>query len=251
MGWGDEIMALGEAEKLSGNVAIVDASGKPRQHPAWLGHLKIAQPSEGFEHSVLNCPGNRPYVKSVTASAWQWKPYKPTAGHIEFSEQELEFAESLGNNFIVIEPTLKNKVESQNRNWGWTNFTKLTRLIDADWVQFGATEPRMLPKARWIQTKTARHMAVALTKAKAFVSPEGGMHHTAASVNLGGVVIFGGFISPEVTGYDIHTNIFKGDNTHSILGCGKRVKCTHCDRAMQEITPEYVATKLRLYLDGK
>jgi len=251
MGWGDEIMALGEAEKLSGNVAIVDASGMPRQHPAWLGHLKIAKPSESFENSVLNCPGHRPYIKSVTAASWKWKEYTPRAGRIQFSPEEQKQSNKLVGNFVVIEPFLKNKVESQNRGWGWGNFAALTQLVDVDWVQVGATKPKLLPNARWIQTKTARDMAVVLSKAKSFVAPEGGMHHTAASLNLAGVVIFGGFISPQVTGYSCHTNIFKGDDTESSLGCGKRVKCIHCERAMQEITPEYVATKLKVYLDGK
>jgi len=72
------------------------------------------------------------------------------------------------------------------------------------------------------------------------------LHHTAAALGISGVVIFGGFVSPQVTGYDMHHNLFIGDG----LGCGKRVKCLHCTDAMNRITPQMVIDPLRKILNG-
>lgn len=89
-------------------------------------------------------------------------------------------------------------------------------------------------------------MAAALAKSKAFLAPEGGLHHTAAALNIKGVVLFGGFIAPQVTGYKIHKNIFIGDG----LGCGKRVKCEHCEQAWSKIDPERIIKIMRGMANG-
>ena len=43
MGWGDELMACGEAMAKEGTVAITDASGNPRWHMAWENNPKIVK----------------------------------------------------------------------------------------------------------------------------------------------------------------------------------------------------------------
>jgi hypothetical protein len=50
------------------------------------------------------------------------------------------------------------------------------------------------------------------------ISPEGGLHHAAAALGVRAVVIFGGFISPATTGYELHTNLFTGGQA-----CGMRI----------------------------
>lgn len=246
MGWGDELMAAGEAMSLGGVVAIKDKNGNVRTHPAWENNPFIAKPGEKYSKFVVNAPGYRPYFTSVSQSAWVWRAYRPKPAKLFFSEDELAFADAIEGGFIAIEPDLKNKIESVNRNWGRGNFEYVTRSVDADWVQFGATKPKLLPNARWIETPTPRHMAAALSKAKAFLSPEGGMHHTAAALNLKGVVLFGGFIAPQVTGYKMHKNIFVDDS----LGCGKRVKCEHCEQAWSRIHPDRIVKIMRGMANG-
>ena len=51
------------------------------------------------------------------------------------------------------------------------------------------------------------------------------MHHAAAATDKNAVVIFGGHISPNITGYDIHTNIYVDINKSP---CGEKNICTHC-----------------------
>lgn len=236
MGWGDEMMAAGEAAALGGKVCIKGRSGEHRWNMAWENNPKIAKPNERYDHFITNGPGARPYAKVATDTAWQWLPYRPKPAKFYFSAEEEAFADSLGEGFVIVEPGLKAKVESVNRDWGWDNFAKVTSAIDADWVQLGERQPKLLPNARWIQTPNQRYMAAALSRAKTFLSPEGGIHHTAAAFGLKGVVLFGGFISPHVTGYTFHKNIFIGSD----LGCGKRVKCQHCADAWGKIDPERI-----------
>jgi ADP-heptose:LPS heptosyltransferase len=236
MGWGDELMACGEAMAMNGDVAIVDASGSHRWHMAWENNPKIKKPGEKANVRLKNASGARPYIKSAGHNAWEWQAYRPKPAKFYFSDDEQDFADMHGEGFVVVQPHLKSKQESINRDWGWDNFAKVTSAINADWVQLGETEPKLLPNARWIRTPTPRHMAAILSKAKAFLAPEGGIHHTAAAFNLRGVVLFGGFIAPQVTGYSMHKNIFIGHG----LGCGKRVKCTHCADAWAKIEPERI-----------
>jgi hypothetical protein len=246
MGWGDELMAAGEAMAMGGVVAIKDRNGNHRYHPAWENNPFIAKPGDKYTRFIVNAPGYRPYFTAVNQSAWTWRSYRPKPAKMFFSDDELAFAGMIENNFVVVEPNLKHKVESVNRDWGWDNFARVTKEVDADWVQFGATKPKLLPNARWIQTPSPRHMAAALAKSKAFLAPEGGLHHTAAALNLKGVVLFGGFIAPQVTGYKMHKNIFIGDG----LGCGKRVKCEHCEQAWSKIDPERIIKIMRGMANG-
>ena len=77
----------------------------------------------------------------------------------------------------------------------------------------------------------------ALSGAKLAVLPEGGLHHGAAALGVKAVVLFGGFIPPEVTGYPQcgHINL-----TGGALACGSIHKCEHCVVAMNSITVDEV-----------
>ena len=66
----------------------------------------------------------------------------------------------------------------------------------------------------------------------------------AATVKAKGVVIFGGFIPPEITGYDFHTNLFTGGEA-----CGSRYSCKHCKAAMEAIGVDEVVEHMRKIID--
>jgi ADP-heptose:LPS heptosyltransferase len=82
--------------------------------------------------------------------------------------------------------------------------------------------------------------AATLSRARAAVLPEGGLHHAAAAVGVKSIVIYGGYISPQQTGYNLHENIFTGGEP-----CGMRIPCRHCEKAMASIAPEMVMEKLK------
>lgn len=242
MGWGDELMAAGEAEALPVDKVAIFSGHHQRWHEAWENNPKIARIGEAFDAKVESGPGHRPYFKSVTNEKWEWLPYKPKPAKLYFSREELDFAAEVeykfGAGMVVVEPNLKEKQESVNRDWGFNNYHKTVLLIDANWVQLGPRGTKVIPGVKHIITESPRQMAAVLHKSKAFLSPEGGLHHTAAALGVRGCVIFGGFISPLVTGYDLHYNFYSGN------GCGVRVKCKHCEEAMMNITPDDVAKSM-------
>jgi hypothetical protein len=251
VGWGDELMAAGEAQAVSGGekVAIVTRGGQARTHEAWIGNPVIAKPHERHQKEVINSSGARPYISGVEPDRWVWKPYKPKPCTIYATPEELTFANSLKEGFILIEPSLKSAraQDNVNRNWGWDRFQAVVDGFPADWVQFGDRNTKLLKGARLIETPSIRMAAAAMTRASAAVLPEGGLHHTAAALNLPSIVIFSGFIGPDVTGYENQVNLYGATG----LGCGKRIKCLHCEKALASITPEMVIDKLREILQNK
>jgi len=249
MGWGDELMAAGEVQaKAAGRnikVAIKDVSGNVRWHDAWENHPLIARPGEAYQDSITNGPGARTYTNGVHAGRWVWRRYTPIPADIYFSEKEKKFADSIEPGHVVIEPNLKVKSASVNRDWGWDKWQALVnRMPKVKWMQLGPAGTATLHRVKFIQTDTPRLMAAALSKAKAFVGPEGGLHHTAAALRVPGVVIHGHFNSARVTGYPGMVHLSTEE-----LGCGSQFFCQACRDAMDAITPEMVAGHLREILN--
>lgn len=249
MGWGDELMAAGEAQKAYAGepVAILNSpKGAPRWHAAWQGNLKILKPGMSYRHSIVNGPGHRPYVQTWNGNRWFWKQYKPTPAELHFSAAELAAVQDLEPGFIALEPHCKEKAEAVNRDWGWQKWEALSAMLlqcNHRVVQFGVKGVQVLPGVQFWETPDPRIMAAGLGRAKAFVSTEGGFHHTAGAMNVPGVVIYGHFNSPMVTGYDMHRSIFSGG-----LGCGSRVKCKECRQFLDALSADQVFRELNKIL---
>lgn len=104
----------------------------------------------------------------------------------------------------------------------------------------------MRPDLPWLEMPelpSFEHALALISVARTAVLPEGGLHHAAAAFGLRAVVLFGGYISPNITGYSIHQNIFTGEKA-----CGNRNPCQHCTDAMNAITPAMVLDQLEALL---
>ena len=188
--------------------------------------------------------GLRPYASAKTESRWTWRDYKPPVGELYFQPDELAYAEKFSPD-VVIEPNLKGNA-SPNKHWGFTRWQALVGLMRAAGirpVQLGPDGTRSMPGVEVIQTRNFRHACAVLSRARAAVVHEGGLHHGAAAVGVRAVVLYGGFISDRQTGYDMHVNLFTGGEP-----CGMRTPCKHCADAMAKITPEMVMEELRKLL---
>ncbi len=258
IGWGDELMCAGEAQALYARdprkVAIADIRKKNqvRYHHVWVGNPAIASPLDvkrGIECQLYyNGPENRPYIREKNPDRWIWQEYTPKPADIFFTPQEARFSDK-AKGCIIIEPHTKAPNHrgkggaSPNKQWGWSRWQSLVRLADVHWVQVGPPGTRLLDGAELVQTPAFREAAAVLKGARAAVLPEGGLHHAAAAVRTPSVVIYGGYISPKQTGYDLHRNIFMGGEP-----CGSRQPCEHCRKALEAITPEMVADELKQLL---
>jgi ADP-heptose:LPS heptosyltransferase len=252
MGMGDELMVAGEvkdrADGRTRKYAIFDArkGGIHRWHECWEGNPLIAYPGTHYDERYYNHGGARPYILEKSVNRWFWRAYEPKPADLFFTPTELEYAAHAAGK-VVIQPSLKGNA-SPNKDWRRHRWAKLIESAPSiPWLQIGTgAEPRLLG-VPFLVTPTFRSAAAAVKGARAVLLQEGGLHHAAAAVGTPAVVLFGGFISPRVTGYPGQINLFL-DSKEYPLGCGMRANCMHCERAMETFHPQHVKRQLEALL---
>lgn len=249
MGWGDEIMASGEARVINlrtgRRVQILDRQGKVRWHSAWIDNPRIATQGEigGFER-IVNGGNARPYHidAQCTKERWVYNPlFRAQRGELYLTDVEAEFGNRHANR-IIIEPSIK-LAASPNKQWGWARWAELVRIAaqaKIHFTQIGPGNGRRLQGVDYVVTENFRLAASVVGHATAAVLPEGGLHHVAAAFSVPAVVIFGGFTPVELTGYEGHINL----GARFEDACGMRGKCVHCVEAMAKIQPARVLRDL-------
>jgi hypothetical protein len=242
MGWGDEIMAAGrarEARKVNPfPVAVLNRHGKPRWHEAWRASPHILHPTQveqGPYQCIIDGPRARPYVDTTDRDRWVFKPGKQTRGDLYLDAQELAMAPH--GSYVVLQPHSKPSVPG--KAWGWARWQALADLLPWRLVQPGLADWPTLEGAQRVVTSTFRQAAGVIAGARMVITPEGAMHHAAAALGVPAVVLYGGFITSEITGYPEQVAIVDdGPGTP----CGVvRQACPHCVAAWARIYPEQVA----------
>lgn len=256
MGLGDNLMATGMARgaKARGKrIAFGDGRKIIWDHHSeqiFRGNPNIAPPgSEGASDLewIRFHRGNRLYNRQGNGR-WIWnKGFKARPGEVFFTGEELAWANRFGHDFVVIEPNVPQfKTVAPNKQWPVERYRELAMRLASDGLrvaQFVHGPGAVLAGSQQIKTPTFRHALAVLARAALYIGPEGGLHHGAAAVGVPAVVLFGGFISPKVTGYDTHTNIFTGGEA-----CGMLSPCDHCREAMNAISVQRVYDAARQYL---
>lgn len=195
--------------------------------------------------------GSRIYNKhDKQLHRWIWNySFRPIPGEVYFSEEEKGFADRFGSGFVVIEPNVpRQKSVAPNKQWPLVRYDAVAETLRRQGVevfQFVHGPGHALSAAKAIKTPTFRHALAVLARAALYIGPEGGLHHGAAAVDTKAVVIFGGFIPPEVTGYDFHVNL-----TGGAKACGSLRGCIHCRHAMRAITVDEVLRAAEGVLGG-
>lgn len=261
MGYGDNIMATGWARGMAARGRRL-ALGDGRQirwdylsEEIFQNNPNLARPGEegrGDLEWLAYYRGNRLYARHDTgAHRWVWNmEFRPPVGEFFFSAEEESFAAQCGRDFVVIEPTVPaHKSCAPNKQWSPQRFYEVAKLLrrqDVPLRQFegpNLSSAQYLPYAERIKTPTFRMAVAALSRARLYVGPEGGLHHAAAALGVPAVVIFGGFIPPQVTGYEGHENVSSSGHA-----CGSLRNCEHCRRAMDEITVDRVMSSVNKLL---
>lgn len=249
MGYGDDIMATGLARgfKERGKLAAFGDGKKiiwgPWSEEMFRYNPNIANPDQAHLKNVEWVPhykGKRMYNKSE-GSRWKWNyNFKVKPGQFYFNEKEVKQANAFNSSFIVIEPNVPwQKKVAGNKDWGEENYFAVAKELSRQGhsiVQFvHKNARRKIPGAVYLDFQNFRDAIAVLSKALLYIGPEGGMHHASAAVGTDAVVIMGGFIPPEVVGYDNHINL-----TGGVEACGNIEPCVHCRNAMKKITVELV-----------
>jgi len=237
MGWGDSLMACGEAYELHKQTGkkVKIGDGRTLYHEKEIFANNPFVCKEVSEDGIWlpNYTGKRPYIKETKNGRIIFNNYKPIPAKIYFTEKEINWARKNApkHDFIVIEPTVKSQYKhTVNKAWHyWSDLIK----HDYKFVQLGNHSN---PVTKQIRTRNFREAMLILSQAKAFVGTDGGLHHAAAALNIPSVVIWTGFTSPKHLGYDNHINIHDGGKP-----CGTYSGvCPHCIKIAKSISVERV-----------
>jgi ADP-heptose:LPS heptosyltransferase len=171
------------------------------------------------------------------------------------TEEERRYAETLcpknGRPLVVIHP-FSGFFAPRTKQWSFSNWKRLLEIIpeDIETLRFVNPDepatPSERPFHRDIQTTEIRIMASLLERADAFLGHESGLAHLATALGIPAVVIFTGYVPPEVFGYRQNINLvpdlpyipcWQGDGCEPCHGeiCTKAVSPERAREALLEI----------------
>lgn len=243
MGYGDELMGSGIAKDYMRRYRRRTAFGtdgrvrwSPQAHEIFRNNPNVVKPDEDVPENVIWVPhyqGNRLYHRGRTETRWIYNPqFRAKLGEIFFDTREMAMRAPLG--IVIVEPNVK--AVAPNKQWPFEYYQQITHELKRRGYEIGQFRgSRLLDGAAILETRTFREAVAMMRSARLFIGPEGGLHHGAAAVGLKAVVIFGGFTPIDQTGYDIHYNVFAGDEP-----CGSLRPCAHCVETMKSIPMDFV-----------
>ncbi len=247
MGFGDTLMAMGEAKalhkKTGSPVMLIDRYGRPQKSDLFDGvsylTRSLAGHGGGHVHRMLNCGGHRPYIAAKAPERWTWRPYQPKPAGLVYTPQELAFAECERGR-VLIEPHTK-AVGHSNKAWLWDRWQAVVdSMRDVRFVQVGPVGTQWLDGVDRMPTSTFRQALAVQSVCRAYVGTEGGLMHGAAANRTPAVVLWSEFIDPSITGYASMTNL-----RHAGKACGSRLDCPGCKKSMLAISVDEVVQSLK------
>lgn len=249
MGLGDQLMGTGLARGAQARgKKIAFGDGKriiwdKNSEVMFRGNPNIAKPGAERDQNVEWIPfykGHRIYNRQ-DRDRWIWNyEFHAIPGEVFFDRNEQKNARRYGENFILIEPEVPRiKSCAPNKDWGRANYQRLADRLRKEGFRVAQFRPEggasPLAGVDVFRTLSFRDALAIQRHASIYIGPEGGLHHGAAAVGTAAVVLFGGFIPPQVTGYAEHTNLTGGAEA-----CGSLRTCRHCQAAMRAISVEEV-----------
>jgi len=261
MGYGDDMMATYYARKLSEKYGKKVAVGNGSRYyysevfdnNPYLMENPLLKKAKKLPDDTLwleNYPGCRPYIdyQSSNQDKLVFKDQGDRGvGDVFLTDQELVDAYTKIKNlvpFVLIEPSIKGTISASNKDWGFERWQAVTKGVSAKHkvVQVLHQFSTPLKGVESIEVNSFRESLAILYFSSYFLGSEGGMHHASAALGVPGQVIFGGFISPDITGYKIHRNHYIDGG---ISPCGSLLECEHCRVSMASILPETILTATR------
>lgn len=253
VGIGDELFATGVAHALA-------QAGRPpwvsSAHPAiwqhnpdirgYLPHLATKVLLRLFPRHVRNMRyenGDRldmMHCIGRMAQAAGLPPEAATRPYLFLSPEEIAWGESVAKGAVLIQADAYTAWTS-NKNWYLDRF----EVVAAACRQYGPVlqigNPTPTPPLRDAidyRGKTAlRQVAALLKAARLFIGTEGGLMHVCRAVDTPGVILFGGYVFPQQTGYPTLTNIA---TNLPCAPCWKREPCPNNMECMRQISVEQV-----------
>ena len=285
MGYGDDIMATAEAREIKKkypNSIIVFGNGKKvftseifENNPNIYNKKEI-----NYKDNVIwidNYLGHRPTVdltKKTNEKKIFWnKKFSPQKGDIFFSGMEIDIAKKVTEKsrkiwkqhfnktpkaLIVVEPGVKSAQYQKtsgtkiigrsnlNRDWGFDKWQNVVNKFKNEciFIQTFKGKSKKLNGVFDVDCNF-RIAAAIMSFSNLFIGNHGGFSHAAAALNIDAINVFGGWVSPSITGYDNHTNLYI-DSSES--PCGSKLECEHCKKCMEKITIDDVSNAVEKFI---
>jgi ADP-heptose:LPS heptosyltransferase len=257
MGWGDEIVAAGQAQRVFDatglRVVICGSDFKPRWHDIWRDNPVILNPQrESWKDAlaVQSGPGCRPYIVYPFSEQTGWTFNKAFRCRDHIAKLYLtpeEWARGMNARlkygpYVLIEPFTKH----QNFRWSLERWHQLVAACpDLTFVQHVHADSPLVIGA-FVEQATFREACGLVASAAVYVRSESGMCHAAAALGTRQVTLFGGCMDPEVMGYYPRQTVLADTGEGS--PCGRWLPCDHCAAAMDRLTVGEVVRALRARL---
>ena len=279
MGFGDDLMITAHASEIKKKfperqIVIGSVAKKQAYHSIIYENnpnisdctkLDLNKPI----HVIDYHPGNRPYIdyKNSTKTKYFWnKEFKPTPGQLYFSKKEISEAKDVIKQaisfwkknhkkiykkiiFLETSSTKINdkqfSIKHKNKDWGIKNWLDLVNKIKDEYLIILSVheKTKSIDGVFSPENVDFRKACSILNKCDIYIGPEGGFGHVAAALNKKAIIYFGGWITPDVIGYNFHENIYY-DNSQS--PCGEYLyECPHCNDARDIIKPDLFIEKLK------
>ena len=270
MGYGDAFMATGEVRelrKIHPDAKFIIGNEKGSfWNEVFDNNPFIIRGASAYQHQKIilieNYEGNRPYRlygQQYPRDNYNWNiNYSAKKGEIFFDKEEKKFSTEIikqiknkigTKQIIFIEPYVKIRRGYENRDWGFQKWQKVVDNLKDRFEFIHLTYGDRIPLKNTINIHGVnyRSSVAILSKSDLFLGTEGGLHHAAAATEIKSIVIFGGHISPKITGYNFHENIYIDMEGSP---CGSKLTCDHCLKCMELITPEIIITKIIKLLES-
>lgn len=256
MGYGDEIMASAEARELRhefpGAKIVVGDGVREYWSDLFEANPNISRLNDVQEGDEIvwlkNHFGARPYLRyPAQPHVQRFKPYRAAPGDVFPSTRDEKFARAFlaglpGPDLprVYIEPNVDFGV---CKDWGFSRYQEVVSRLEGE-IGFIQADygKRMLDGVHTFNSTTFLRACAVLRRTHLYLGPEGGMHHAAAALGRTAIVLFGGRISPDITGYSFHHNLYV-----DIPGspCGSIAPCKHCAACFDRIDVEHVVNLVR------
>lgn len=261
MGLGDDLLFLGEAEKVYKKTGqkITPIHGK-----GWsplFDNVEFLVKTGGLtmnarDTNKLSSIHVDYYEQGKYNNKIVYRAYEPKPFRLRLTDEEKLFAQNtiskynIPEEFFIVNPDYKVSFFNDNKNWGFDKFQELTNRL-SEKVQVVRVHPGGkykepdLDNAINIKCPNVRNFSALLSHAKAAVGFEGLVNHMTAGFGIPMVVICGGLVSSKSFGYPTSTYI---EYDHPLTPCGSMNNCSHCKEANNSITVDEVYDKCLKYL---
>ena len=280
MGYGDDLLvttfaAFEKKKHPDRQVIIGNLKKKHASHSIIYDHNPNISDCRNLDknkkiHLIDYHQENRPYIdyKNSTNKKYIWNHnYKATPGELFFSKDEEILAKNTIKNAInfwkvknkkknpkaiIFLETTSTKVEHKNfsmkhlnKGWARENWFKLVNKLKHDYLFINSVHEYSIniDDVFSPENMNFRLACSIMNKCDMYVGPEGGFSHVAGALRKKAVVYYGGWIPPDIIGYDFHENLYF---KHPESPCGLyREICNHCEKARKMITVENFEERIK------